>query len=80
MTVTDDEQMKMEEEKKANILDLLRTPNMRCKTLSMCFNWFACGLCFYGLTQYVSNFGGNVFVNVAISGTRARDAKDKLLN
>lgn len=60
--------MEMKDDNKANILDLLRTPNMRKKTLAMCFNWFACGLCFYGLTQYVSNLGGDLFVNVAVSG------------
>ncbi|XP_046670845.1 organic cation transporter protein-like isoform X1 [Homalodisca vitripennis] len=56
------------EEKKPTILDLLRTPNLRKRTLAMCFNWMACGLGFYGLAQYISTIGGNVFINVAISG------------
>lgn len=60
--------MGKDEEKKANILDLLRTPNLRKKTLAMCYNWMACGLGFYGLAQYVSTIGGNVFVNVALAG------------
>lgn len=60
--------MEMSEEKKASIVDLLRTPNMRKKTLAMSFNWMACGLCFYGLAQYVSTIGGNIFVNVALAG------------
>lgn len=28
---------------RGNILDLVRTPNMRTKTISMCFNWMVCG-------------------------------------
>ncbi|KAG8281664.1 hypothetical protein J6590_054554 [Homalodisca vitripennis] len=55
-------------EKKPTILDLLRTPNMRKKTLAMCFNWMACGLCFLGLAHYVSTVNGNIFINVAIGG------------
>jgi hypothetical protein len=54
--------------KKANVLDLFRTPNMRVKTLCMYFNWVVCGLCFYGLAQYMGQIGGNIFINVAVSG------------
>lgn len=52
---------------KGNFFDLFRAPNMRTKTLCMCFNWFSCGLCFFGLAQYVSQAGGNIFTNVAVS-------------
>lgn len=52
---------------KGNILDLFRTPNMRVKTICMDFNWFACGLCFFGISQYVGEIGGNIFLNVALS-------------
>jgi hypothetical protein len=57
-----------EDSKKPNVLDLFRTPNMRLKTLCMYFNWIVCGLCFYGLAQYMGQVGGNIFINVAISG------------
>jgi hypothetical protein len=30
--------------------------------------WVVCGLCFYGLAQYMGQIGGNIFINVAISG------------
>lgn len=50
-----------------NIWDLLRTPNMRTKTLAMWFNWFVCGLAFFGVSQYVGQIGGDIFTNVAIS-------------
>ncbi|RZF39960.1 hypothetical protein LSTR_LSTR002363 [Laodelphax striatellus] len=56
-------------ENKVGIFDLVRTPNMRKRTFVVCFDWAACGLCFYGLTQYVSHVGGNIFLNVAISGS-----------
>lgn len=50
-----------------NIWDLLRTPNMRTKTLIMWFNWFVCGHAFFGVSQYVGQIGGDIFTNVAIS-------------
>lgn len=52
---------------KGNISDLLRTPNMRTKTLAMWFSWFVCGLTFFGVSQYVGQIGGDIFTNVAIS-------------
>lgn len=52
---------------KGNIWDLFRTPNMRKKTLCMCFNWFVCGLGFFGVAQYIGQASGNIFTNVAIS-------------
>lgn len=50
-----------------NIWDLFRTPNMRTKTLAMWFNWFVCGLAFFGVSQYVGHIGGDIYTNVAIS-------------
>ncbi|XP_058823488.1 organic cation transporter protein isoform X2 [Topomyia yanbarensis] len=51
---------------KGNVIDLFRTPNMRAKSLFMCFNWFVCGLAFFGVAQYVGHAGGNIYANVAI--------------
>lgn len=53
---------------RGTIVDLVRTPNMRMKTFCICFNWFACGLSYFGVAQYVGQSAGNIFVNVAISG------------
>ncbi|CAH4034031.1 unnamed protein product [Pieris brassicae] len=53
--------------KKGSILDLFRTPNMRKNMLAMSFNWLTCSYCFYGVSQYVGQLGGNVFINVAAS-------------
>ncbi|XP_047525196.1 organic cation transporter protein-like [Pieris napi] len=53
--------------KKGSILDLFRTPNLRKNILAMSFNWLTCSYCFYGVSQYVGQLGGNLFVNVAAS-------------
>ncbi|CAK1555151.1 unnamed protein product [Leptosia nina] len=55
--------------KKGNILDLFRTPNLRKNILAMSFNWLTCSYCFYGVSQYVGQLSGNVFVNVAASAS-----------
>lgn len=56
-----------EQTSKGNIWDLFKTPNMRAKSIYMCFNWFVCGLTFFGVAQYVGHAGGDIFTNVAIS-------------
>uniref|UniRef100_A0A0K8SX32 Major facilitator superfamily (MFS) profile domain-containing protein n=1 Tax=Lygus hesperus TaxID=30085 RepID=A0A0K8SX32_LYGHE len=54
-------------ENKAGFIDLFRTPNMRMKTLIVWANWTNIGLCFFGLEQYLSHSGGDIFINVAAS-------------
>jgi Sugar (and other) transporter len=58
---------KAEQRATGNFLDLFRTRNMLVKTICMNFNWFVCGMCFFGVSQYVGQTGGNVFKNVALS-------------
>lgn len=58
---------KTEQKAKGNITDLFRTRNMRIKTICMNFNWFVCGVCFFGVSQYIGESGGNLFKNVALS-------------
>lgn len=55
------------ENQRGNIWDLVRTPNMRNKTFCICFNWVVCGLCFFGVAQFIGQLGGNIFLNVAMS-------------
>lgn len=55
------------ENRKGNILDLIRTPIMRMYTVAICFNWLVCGLCFFGVSQFIGHLGGNIFLNVALS-------------
>ncbi|XP_050674819.1 organic cation transporter protein-like isoform X2 [Leptidea sinapis] len=55
--------------KKGNILDLFKTPNMRKNILAMSFNWLACSYCFYGVSQYIGQLSGNIFINVLCSAS-----------
>ncbi|CAG9132753.1 unnamed protein product [Plutella xylostella] len=57
--------------RKGNVLDLVRTPALRRNTVCMAFCFFSCSYCVFGVSQYVGQLGGNVFVNVAASATVA---------
>ncbi|XP_014473977.1 PREDICTED: organic cation transporter protein-like isoform X2 [Dinoponera quadriceps] len=52
----------------ASFLDLFRTPNMRIKSLSIFFNWIVCGMGLFGMSQYIGQVGGDIFINFAVSG------------
>lgn len=52
---------------RGNAFDLVRTPNLRIKTICICFNWLVCGLGFFGVAQYIGQSSGNIFWNVAVS-------------
>lgn len=56
-------------QKKGNILDLFRTPNLRKNIIAMSYNWLTCSYCFYGVSQYVGQLSGDVFVNVLASAS-----------
>jgi len=47
---------------------LFATPVLRKCTLVMFANWISGGLVFYGLAQYMGQIGGNIFMNVFLSG------------
>ncbi|KAL0112549.1 hypothetical protein PUN28_012100 [Cardiocondyla obscurior] len=53
---------------KASFFDLVRTPNMRVKSLSIFFNWVVCGMGLFGISQYIGQVGGDIFINFAVSG------------
>ncbi|XP_059057476.1 organic cation transporter-like protein isoform X2 [Achroia grisella] len=55
--------------KKGSLVDLVRTPNLRKNILAMSFNWLTCSYCFYGVSQYVGQLSGNIFLNVAASAS-----------
>ncbi|XP_046625512.1 organic cation transporter protein-like isoform X2 [Neodiprion virginianus] len=53
---------------KPSFVDLLKTPNMRKKSIAIFFNWMICGMGLFGITQYLGQVGGDIFVNFAVSG------------
>ncbi|XP_070567476.1 organic cation transporter protein-like [Ptychodera flava] len=56
------------EESKASVVDLMRYPNMRKKTLNVFYNWFTVSLVYYGLSLNTSNLGGSDYLNAFLSG------------
>ncbi|KAH8258180.1 hypothetical protein KR038_007245 [Drosophila bunnanda] len=53
--------------KKANVVDLFRTPYLRLKTIFMANNWLVTCMVYYGTAQYVAVLGGNIFINNMIA-------------
>uniref|UniRef100_T1GCL2 Major facilitator superfamily (MFS) profile domain-containing protein n=1 Tax=Megaselia scalaris TaxID=36166 RepID=T1GCL2_MEGSC len=58
----------LKEKAHGTLIDLFKYPNLRIRTLVMGFNWLVCGLTYFGVSQYIGEISGNIFVNVAISG------------
>ncbi|XP_072031447.1 solute carrier family 22 member 15-like [Amphiura filiformis] len=54
--------------KNDNVLRVFTTPVMRNRMLLLMFLWVVCVLVYYGLTMGSSNLGGNMYINVAVSG------------
>ncbi|XP_063812968.1 solute carrier family 22 member 15 isoform X2 [Pseudophryne corroboree] len=53
---------------KSNILTICRHAVLRRRTLVMMWIWFVCSLVYYGLTLSTGDFGGNIYLNLALSG------------
>ncbi|KAM3933953.1 solute carrier family 22 member 15 isoform 1-T2 [Leptodactylus fuscus] len=51
-----------------NILSICRNAILRRRTLLMMWAWFVCSLVYYGLTLSTGDLGGNVYLNLALSG------------
>lgn len=51
-----------------NAFDLIRTREMRMRSLCMFVNWLSIGVNFFGVAQYMSQVGGDMFVNIALGG------------
>uniref|UniRef100_A0A1B0BL47 Major facilitator superfamily (MFS) profile domain-containing protein n=1 Tax=Glossina palpalis gambiensis TaxID=67801 RepID=A0A1B0BL47_9MUSC len=54
--------------KTGTIVDLFRTPSLRLNTIVMVYQWLNACMVLYGAAEYISNLGGNIFINVFISG------------
>ncbi|XP_074656413.1 organic cation transporter protein-like [Tubulanus polymorphus] len=52
---------------KYTVVDLVRTPNMRRKTINIWFNWFVNSLAYYGLSMLGSQLAGSLYLNTFIS-------------
>ncbi|CAH2218617.1 solute carrier family 22 member 15 [Pelobates cultripes] len=52
----------------ANVLTIYRHGALRQRTLVMMYAWFVCSLVYYGLTLSVGDLGGNIYLNLALSG------------
>lgn len=57
-----------EEDTSYSAIDLLKTPNLRAKTLNVCLNWFANSIVYYGLSLNTGNLVGNPFLMMFLSG------------
>ncbi|XP_070134312.1 organic cation transporter protein [Drosophila bipectinata] len=55
--------------KKGTLIDLFRTPYLRMKTIFMANDWIVVCMVYYGMSQYMSKLGGNIFLNNLIAAS-----------
>ncbi|XP_066455520.1 solute carrier family 22 member 15 [Eleutherodactylus coqui] len=53
---------------RSNILSICCSDVLRRRTLLMMWAWFVCSLVYYGLTLSTGDLGGNIYLNLALSG------------
>ena len=56
------------EERRDNILNMFRSPNMRCVLLAFCVQMASVSVCYYGLSTNAGFASDNVFLNVFYMG------------
>ncbi|XP_026707607.1 solute carrier family 22 member 15-like isoform X2 [Athene cunicularia] len=50
------------------ILNLIKHPVLRWQTVVLMYIWYVCSFVYYGLTLNAGELGGNLYLNVALSG------------
>ncbi|XP_072021064.1 organic cation transporter protein-like [Amphiura filiformis] len=61
-------QMQAEKGRQGNTDGSFRTPNLRCKTLNLFYNWFVNNMVYYGLSLSTSGLGVNAYLAAFVSG------------
>ncbi|XP_077862444.1 organic cation transporter protein-like, partial [Saccoglossus kowalevskii] len=52
--------------KKDTMLDLFKTPNLRNRTINICFNWFANSFVYYGIALNTDQLGTNPYITYLV--------------
>ena len=60
--------MKKVAEALKELIDLVKTPEMRKRTLNVFFSWLAVAMVYYGLSFNTKNLGGNRYLSSFVSG------------
>jgi len=55
------------QEEQIGVMDLVRTPRMRWRTINMCWQWVTITLCYYGLSSESTKLGGSPHFNLFLS-------------
>ncbi|XP_046378548.2 organic cation transporter protein-like [Haliotis rufescens] len=61
--ILDEVDIKKEEVKQEPFWNLLKSSVMMRRMIIICYNWFAVGMAFYGLSMNVSNLSGSIYLN-----------------
>ncbi|XP_077977745.1 organic cation transporter protein-like [Glandiceps talaboti] len=56
------------EERQHTLIDLLKPPRLRLRTLLMCFNWFSCSFVYYGISLNTDQLGENPYTTFILAG------------
>lgn len=57
------------EVRKSSYLDLFRTKKIALKTISSIMIWISAGACYFGINQYITFIGSNVYLIVILLGS-----------
>ncbi|XP_048240195.1 organic cation transporter protein-like [Haliotis rufescens] len=61
--ILDEVNIEKEEVLQEPFWNLLKSSVMRRRMMIICYNWFAVGMGFYGLSMNVTNLSGNIYIN-----------------